>query len=107
MLCLAESPDRYATLQQALNLRFHTKGLDYDQLARQNVSPGEVASAVIVGADTNAAPQAILGEAKAKNESVVDLANERGMYAQALEIFLGLIYLDYTDDPAKEVRGAA
>jgi hypothetical protein len=107
MLGLAESPDRYATFQHALNLRFHTKGLDYDQLAKQNVSPGEVASAVIVGADTNAAPQAILGEAKAKNESVVDLANERGMYAQALEIFLGLIYLDYTDDPAKEVRGAA
>jgi hypothetical protein len=27
------------------------------------------------------------------------------MYSQSLEIFLGLIYLDYVDDPEKEARG--
>jgi hypothetical protein len=59
-----------------------------------------------VGADTNAAPQAVLSEAKATHKSIVDLANDRGMFAQSLEIFLGLIYLDYADDPAKEARGA-
>ena len=26
----------------------------------------------------------------------------RGMRSEALEIFLGLVYLDYTDDPVKE-----
>jgi predicted Zn-dependent protease len=105
MLGVQESPDRYATFQNALNVRFHTKGLDFDQLARQNVTPGQVAAAVIVGADTNAAPQAILAEAKASGRSVVDLANARGMYAQSLEIFLGLLYLNYVDDPDKEARG--
>ena len=60
---------------------------------------------MIVGADTNAAPQAVLAESKATGRSVVDLANSRGMYAQALEVFLGLIYLDYTDDPDKEALG--
>jgi predicted Zn-dependent protease len=106
MLGLAQSPDRYATFQHALDVRFHTKGVDYDQLARTDLSPGEVAAAVIVGADTNAAPQAVLSEAKATHKSIVDLANDRGMFAQSLEIFLGLIYLDYADDPAKEARGA-
>jgi len=38
-------------------------------------------------------------------KTIVDLANARGMYAQSLEIFLGLLYLSYTDDPAKEARG--
>jgi hypothetical protein len=105
MLGLAESPDRYATFQHALDVRFHTKGPDYDQLARLDLTPGEVAAAVIVGADTNAAPQAVLAEAKAGDQTIVDLANARGMYAQSLEIFLGLIYLDYTDDPDKEALG--
>ena len=47
----------------------------------------------------------MLAEAKAGGKSIVDLANARGMYSQALEIFLGLVYLDYTDDPDKEARG--
>ncbi len=105
MLGLQESADRYATFQHALDVRFHTKGLDYADLAREDVTPGQVAAAVIVGADTNAAAPAILAEAKASGKSVVDLANARGMYAQSLEIFLGLIYLDYTDDPDNEARG--
>jgi predicted Zn-dependent protease len=105
MLGLQESPDRYATFQHALDVRFHTKGVDYVDLARQDLTPGQVAAAVIVGADTNAAAPAILAEAKATGKSVIDLANARGMYAQSLEIFLGLVYLDYTDDPDKEARG--
>ena len=105
MLGLQESPDRYATFQHALDVRFHTKGPDYADLARQDLTPGQVASAVIVGADTNAAAPAILAEAKASGKSVIDLANARGMYAQSLEIFLGLVYLDYVDDPDKEARG--
>jgi len=105
MLGLQESPDRYATFQHALDVRFHSKGIDYDQLARQGLTPGQVASAVIVGADTNAAPQAILAESKATGKSIIDLANSRGMYAQSLEIFLGLLYMNYVDDPDKEARG--
>ena len=105
MLGLQESQDRYATFQHALDERFHTKGVDFADLARQNVTPGEVASAVIIGADTNAAAPAILAEAKATGKPMVDLANARGMYAQSLEIFLGLVYLSYADDPDKEARG--
>jgi predicted Zn-dependent protease len=101
-LGLQESPDRYATFQHALDTRFHTDGLTYDQMVQQDLTPGEVAAAVIVGADTNAAAPAIIAEAKASGKSIIDLANARGMYAQALEVFLGLLYLDYTDDPDKE-----
>jgi predicted Zn-dependent protease len=104
MLGLQQSPDRYATFQHALDLRFHSTGIDYASMAGQDISPGDVAAAVIVGADTNATGQAILAEAKENNKSIVDVANERGMYAQALEIFLGLVWLDYTDDPAKEAH---
>jgi predicted Zn-dependent protease len=106
-LGLGASPDRYATLQQALNVRFHSKGIDYTHLLSENVTPGEVVSATIIGADTNASAQAVLTEAKATGKSVIDVGNARGMFSQSLEIFLGMIYLDYTDDPAKEAQAHA
>ena len=106
LLGLAESSDRYATLQHALEVRFKARGLDYEQLARQNVTPSQMVTAVIVGADTNVAAPAVLAEAKATGRDLIDTANARGMSAFALEIFLGLIYLDYADDPDKEARGA-
>jgi predicted Zn-dependent protease len=97
--------DRYATLQYALKVRVNNEGLDYDAMQQHGLSAGEVAAAAIVAADTNTTPLAVVEEAKSTNRQIVDIANDRGMHAEALEIFLGLVYLDYTDDPLKEARG--
>jgi hypothetical protein len=96
--------DRYATLQYALNERVQNTGVDYDAMIRQNLTPGEVVTASLVAADTQTTPQAIIDEAKAENRTIVDVANVREMSAFSLEIFLGLVYLDYTDDPEKEAH---
>ena len=96
--------DRYGTLQTALQARVKNPGLDFQSMLRDDLTPGEVAAAAIVAADTNTTPQAIVQEAVTSHRRIVDVANARGMRAQALEIFLGLIYLDYTDDPLKEAR---
>jgi hypothetical protein len=77
----------------------------YGQLLHDDLSPGEVTAAAIVAADTNATPAALEQDALANHRSIVDVANARGMSAEALEIMLGLVYLDYTDDPDKEARG--
>jgi len=105
MLGLGYPEDRYATLQYALKQRVRNDGIDYATMNRDELTPGEVAAAAIVAADTNTTPQAIVDEAKASNRRIIDVANARGMHAEALEIFLGLVYLDYTDDPGKEARG--
>ena len=78
--------------------------LSYIDMLHDNVSPGELTAASIVAADFHTTPQAIIKEAHDTGRSIVDVANERGMHAEALEIFMGLIYLDYTDDPAKEAH---
>jgi hypothetical protein len=70
-----------------------------------DITPGEAVAATVIAADTDTTPQAIVKQAKAENKSIVDVANERGMHAKALEIFLGLTFLDYVDDPAKEAAG--
>ena len=105
MLGVAYPQDRYATLQYALQQRVKNAGLDYATMLHDDLTPGEVAAASIVAADTNTTPQAIVGEAQATHRRIVDVANARGMRSQALEIFLGLVYLDYTDDPVKEAHG--
>jgi predicted Zn-dependent protease len=103
-LGLASSPDRYATLAKALDLRFANDTPTYDDLLHQNLTPGQVAAASVIAADTNVSPAVIEQEAETTHRSVVDVANERGMPAQTLEIMLGLVYMDYVDDPEKEAR---
>ena len=102
MLGLGTSPQRYATLQNALNVRVGMTGIDYSAMLHAGLTPGEVAAATIIAADTNTTPGAIIQEAAAAGRTVTDIANRRGMHAEALEIFMGLVYLDYTDDPTKE-----
>jgi tetratricopeptide (TPR) repeat protein len=105
LLGIGYPEDRYASLQYALNARVKNSGLDYETMTHDDLTPGEVAAATIVAADTNTTPDAIVAEAKTTNRRIVDVANARGMHAEALEIFLGLIYLDYTDNPDKEAHG--
>lgn len=105
MLGVAYPQDRYATLQYALVQRVKNAGLDYATMLHDDLTPGEVAAASIVAADTNTTPQAIVQEAQTSHRRIVDVANARGMRSKALEIFLGLVYLDYSDDPVKEAHG--
>ncbi|HMD03304.1 MAG TPA: M48 family metalloprotease [Candidatus Baltobacteraceae bacterium] len=105
MLGVGYPQDRYATLQYALQQRVKNDGLDFASMQHQGLTPGEVAAASIVAADTNTTPMAVVEEAKAGNRQIIDVANQRGMHGEALEIFLGLVYLDYTDDPVKEAHG--
>jgi predicted Zn-dependent protease len=105
MLGVGYPEDRFATLQYALQQRVKNTGLDFATMQRDDLTPGEVAAASIVAADTNTTPSAVVEEAQTSKRSIVDVANARGMRSEALEIFLGLVYLDYTDEPLKEALG--
>ncbi|HEY8296446.1 MAG TPA: M48 family metalloprotease [Candidatus Baltobacteraceae bacterium] len=107
MLGVGTSQPRYATLQKALDVRFAADGVEamsYADMLHRNLTPGDVAEATIVAADTKTTPEAIVREAERTHRSIVDVANARGMESLSLEIFMGLVYLDYTDDPLKESR---
>jgi predicted Zn-dependent protease len=106
LLGLGSSPQRYSSLQYALQQRFGSDGLDYRTMLRDGLTPGDVTVATIVAADIKSTPEAIVAEARSSKESVEDVANAHGMHAWPLEIFTGLVYLDFTDDPFKELRKA-
>ncbi len=104
LLGLGATPERYATLQHALDVRFHNATIDYGDAIAGNLSPGEVAAASIVAADTGATPADVVADARRTGRSMVAEANARGMQTFALKIFLGLVLFDYTDDPVEEAR---
>jgi Zn-dependent protease with chaperone function len=106
LLGLGTSPELYSTLQYALQRRFGSSGISYRTMLRDGLTPGDVAAAPIVAADIKSTPESVIAEAKSSGETIVDVANTHKMHAWPLEIFMGLVYLDYTDDPIKELRRA-
>lgn len=106
LLGLGTSPQLYSTLQYALQQRFGSSGIDYRTMLHDGLTPGDVAAATVVAADIKSTPADVIAEAKSGNQTVIDVANAHKMHAWPLEIFMGLVYLDYTDDPTKELRKA-
>lgn len=115
LLGVGNTSQRYATLQYALQQRFGLDGIPFRAMLHAGVTPGEVAAATILSADCDDGltcpddhtPQAILDESVRTKTPVIDLANAYGMHAWPMEIFMGLMYLDYTDDPTKELAEGA
>ncbi|HEY6325237.1 MAG TPA: M48 family metalloprotease [Candidatus Cybelea sp.] len=106
LLGLGTSPELYSTLQYALQQRFGSNGVSYRTMLRDGLTPGDVAAATIIAADIKSTPEGVIGQAKDSGKTVIDVANDHKMHAWPLEIFMGLVYLDYTDDPVKELRRA-
>ncbi len=104
LLGVGTSPERYKTLQYALKQRFGSTGIDYRTMLRDGLTPGDVTAATILAADIKSTPEAVIAKAKSTGTSIIDVANADGMHAWPLEIFMGLTYLDYTDNPAKELH---
>ncbi len=106
LLGLGTSPELYSTLRYALQQRFGSNGVSYRTMLRDGLTPGDVAAATIIAADIKSTPEDVIAQAKDSGKTVIDVANDHKMHAWPLEIFMGLVYLDYTDDPAKELRKA-
>jgi hypothetical protein len=102
LLGLGFPSERYETLRRALGVRFPDAELSYDDMVQYDLTPGESVAATIVAAGTDSTPLTIVKEARAENRSIIEVANARGMRAKSLEIFLGLTYMDYKDDPVVE-----
>ena len=105
MLGLGTSPQRYASLRYALKQRFGNSGISYSKMIAEHLTPGQVTTASILAADKGEAIRDVIADAKAKGLPLVDEANAQDMHAWPLEIFMGLTYLDYTDNPQREISG--
>jgi predicted Zn-dependent protease len=103
-LGLAATPLRYASLQRALDARFHNATIGYQALLDGGLTPGEAVAASVAAADSGTTPQALVDAARNEHRSVIAEANVRGVAAFALKVFMGLVLFDYVDDPDQEAR---
>jgi predicted Zn-dependent protease len=92
-------PDRREALDAALNQRL-TQASSPSEPTLQTLSAGEYSALRILSADAGVDPSRMVLEAHTKGISVIDLPEFSHVDTEALEIFMGLIYLDYTDDAA-------
>ena len=67
LLGLGTSPQRYSSLQYALQQRFGSDGMDYRTMLRDGLTPGDVTVATIVAADIKSTPEAIVAEARSSD----------------------------------------
>jgi hypothetical protein len=104
LLGVGTSPQRYSTLAYALQKRFGIETIDYTTMLKDGITAGDVVVSTIVAADIRSTPDEIVDEMVRDKRSPVDLADSHGMHAWPLEIFTGLIYLDYTDNPETELH---
>jgi len=90
--------DRYEGLRFACDEKLPGTTPTFAAVAQRAATTGEVVAARILAAATHRSVESILDEAMQKREPVLDLPIAARVDPQTVEIFLGLIYLDYADD---------
>ncbi|HEY5095408.1 MAG TPA: M48 family metalloprotease [Candidatus Eremiobacteraceae bacterium] len=102
LLDLYSSPQRYDAYAKALTFRFGDVALpSYADAQAQKVSPGELGMASWLSYETKTPVAALLKQAQAGGVSCADLAVQRHLFVESLEIAEGLLLQNYIDEPQK------
>jgi predicted Zn-dependent protease len=102
LLGVDASPVSELAFRHAVQLRCGVAPPSQQLVAKERLTAGEVAAATILAAEKRVSADEIVLRARARNEALITSAPAARGDALALEIFLGLIYLDYTDELPKQ-----
>jgi predicted Zn-dependent protease len=102
LLDLYSSPQRYAAYRKALAFRFADVALpDYAGAQALNVTPGELGMAAWLSYETKTPIAALVKQSQDAGVSCADLALQRNLFGESLEIAEGLLLQNYIDTPQK------
>jgi len=100
LLDLTSSPDRYAAYRRALAYRFPGVQIpDYRAAVQSGVAPGELGCAAWLAFETKQPMTAVLERSRESDTPCPDEALQRHVFAESMEIAVGLLYADYTNKP--------
>lgn len=98
---LESSPDRYAAYAKALAYRFPgVKIPDYQTALASGVTPGELGSAAWYAYETKKPLSGVLARERNSGETAVEMARADGLFAESLEIAVGLLLQGYIEKPS-------
>jgi len=102
LLDLYSSPQRYDDYVKALAFRFGDIALpSYADAQAQKVSPGELGMATWLSYETKTPVATLLDQTRSAGVSTADLAVQRHLFVESLEIAEGLLLQNYIDEPQK------
>ncbi len=99
MLGVGVSRGRYDTISRVMQQRLGVDPPTYDETVRLGLSAGDITAATWLSAEEKVPVSTVINEERATGKSIVELAVEKHLSQESLEIMLGIIYEGYVERP--------
>jgi predicted Zn-dependent protease len=99
LLGLAFPRARYDTLRHVLHQRLGVEAPSYDEALTLDLAPGDVAAASWLAAEQKVPVSTIVNEQRATGRGYVDMALDKHLSQESLEVVLGLVWEGYAEKP--------
>ncbi|MDQ6779939.1 MAG: M48 family metallopeptidase [Candidatus Eremiobacteraeota bacterium] len=90
---------RYATLQHVINKRIGVMPPSYDESVRLGMSAGDIAAASWLAAEEKVPVSTVINELRSTNKNVIQVAQDKHLSQESLEVVLGLWWEGYAEKP--------
>lgn len=99
MLGVGVSEGRYDSLARVIALRLSTTPPTYQESIRLGLSAGDITAASWLAAEEKVPLSTVINEQRARGKSIIDMAVEKHLSQESLEVIMGLIYEGYAEKP--------
>jgi Zn-dependent protease with chaperone function len=90
---------RYATLAHVIQKRIGVEPPSYDESVRLGMSAGDIAAATWLAAEDKVPVSTVINELRSTNKNVIQLAQDKHLSQESLEVVLGLWWEGYAEKP--------
>ncbi len=91
---------RYATLAHSIHTHLGIDPPTYDQALRQGLAPGDIAAASWLAAEEKVPVSTVINEQHSTGKAYVDMAIDKHLSQESLEVVLGLWWEGYAEKPS-------
>lgn len=99
MLGVGVSEGRYESLSRVIAQRLSTTPPTYAESIRLGLSAGDITAATWLAAEEKVPVSTVINEQRATGKSIIDIAVEKHLSQESLEVIMGLIYEGYAEKP--------
>jgi Zn-dependent protease with chaperone function len=97
MLGVGVSQGRYDTLARVIQQRLGVDPPTYEETVKLGLSAGDITAAVWLAAEEKVPVSTVINEQKATGKPIIDIAVDKHLSQESLEILMGLIYEGYSE----------
>ncbi|MBC5805158.1 MAG: hypothetical protein DLM53_01825 [Candidatus Eremiobacter antarcticus] len=90
---------RYATLTSVISKRLGVDAPTYAESLRLGMSAGDIAAASWLAAEEKVPVSTVINQQRATNKTIIDMALERHLSQESLEVVLGMLWEGYAEKP--------